>query len=73
MLPNQCQSAIPTIQTREGRVVSGQVVPALQGVTIRMTVEENGVQSVLETVSNEKGWYAFTAIDHAATFISFIH
>ena len=39
--------------------------------TIRMTVNENGVESVLETRSDEKGWYAFTAIDHAATFISF--
>lgn len=71
VLPNQCQTAVPAIHTREGRVVSGQIVPALQGVTIRMTVNENGVESVLETRSDEKGWYAFTAIDHAATFISF--
>lgn len=71
VVPNQCQSPIAPINTREGRVVSGQIVPPLQGVTIRMRVDENGTESVLETSSDEKGWYAFTAIDHAAHFISF--
>lgn len=71
VIAGQCQSPLPVIHTREGRVVSGQIVPPLQGVTIRMSVNENGVQSVLETTSDEKGWYAFTAIDHAAQFISF--
>ena len=70
IVANRCQASIPVINTREGRVISGQVIPALQQVLIRMTVEEDGVKSVLETFSNENGWYSFTAIDNAATFIS---
>lgn len=68
---NQCQPALPTVNTREGRVVSGQIIPALPNVLIRMNVVENGVSSVLETTSNDKGFYSFAAIDQEAQFISF--
>ena len=71
VVANRCQDSIPVVHTREGRVISGQVIPPLPQVLIRMTVEEEGVKSVLETYSNENGWYAFTAIDNTAVFISF--
>ena len=71
VLANQCQPILSIINTREGRIVSGQIIPPLPNVLIRMTIEENGEHSILETLSNDKGFYSFTAIDQNTQFISF--
>ena len=71
VLANQCQPILPIINTCEGRIVSGQIIPPLPNVLIRMTIEENGEHSILETISNDKGFYSFTAIDQTIQFISF--
>ena len=51
----------------EGRVVSGQIVPPLAGVVVRMTLEGS---APLEVTSDAKGVYVFPAIDPATKFIS---
>ena len=71
VLANQCQPILSIINTREGRIVSGQIIPPLPNVLIRMTIEENGEHSILETTSNDKGFYSFTAINQTTQFISF--
>ena len=71
VLANQCQPILPIINTREGHIVSGQIIPPLPNVLIRMNLEENGEHSILETLSNDKGFYSFTAIDQNTQFISF--
>lgn len=71
VLANQCQPILPIINTREGRIVSGQIIPPLPNVLIRMNIEENGEHSIIETLSNDKGFYSFTAIDQNTQFISF--
>ena len=51
-------------------VVANQIIPALQDVRVMMEVVEEGVTSLLEALSDEKGFYAFSAIEPAAEFIS---
>ena len=51
-------------------MVTGQIIPALPDVRVMMEVVEEGVTSLLEALSDEKGFYAFSAIEPAAEFIS---
>lgn len=70
VVANQCPPRVPAVQGHKGRVVTGQIIPALQDVRVLMEVVEEGVTSLLEAVSDEKGFYAFSAIEPAAEFIS---
>ena len=63
---------IPTVTVSEGRVVSGQIIPPLAGVTVRMTVKDNGKMKMVESVSNENGEYSFTPISQDAEIISLV-
>lgn len=71
MVPSHCQGPIPTVTVSEGRVISGQIIPPLAGVTVRMTVTDNGKMKVVECMSDEKGSYSFTPISQDAEIISF--
>lgn len=51
-------------------MVTGQIVPPLEGVSLVMTLEEDGGKVQLETRSDSRGAYAFPAIDFSAVFIS---
>ncbi|KAK8818259.1 hypothetical protein WA556_006079 [Blastocystis sp. ATCC 50177/Nand II] len=70
VVANQCQPRVATVQGHKGRVVTGQIIPALPDVRVMMEVVEEGVTSLLEALSDEKGFYAFSAIEPAAEFIS---
>ena len=72
VVANQCQPRVATVQGHKGRVVTGQIIPALQDVRVMMEVVEEGVTSLLEALSDEKGFYAFSAIEPAAEFISWV-
>ena len=53
-------------------MVTGQIIPALAGVTVRMVMEgEEGENQVMEAQSDEKGVYVFPAIEQSAKIISF--
>ena len=72
VVANQCQPRVATVHGHKGRVVTGQIIPALQDVRVLMEVVEEGVTSLLEALSDEKGFYAFSAIEPSAEFISWV-
>ena len=63
------EETLKPVAAAEGRVVSGQIVPPLAGVVVRMTLEG---AAPLEATSDAKGVYVFPAIDPATHFISFV-
>lgn len=69
MAAGRCQEPLKPVAAAEGRVVSGQIVPPLAGVVVRMTLEG---AAPLEATSDAKGVYVFPAIDPATHFISFV-
>ena len=71
VIPARCQDMIPTVTVTEGRVVRGQIIPPLAGVTVRMTVTDNGKMKIVEAISDEKGEYSFTPISQDAEIISY--
>ena len=48
------------------------LIPPLAGVTVRMTVKDNGKMKMVESVSNENGEYSFTPISQDAEIISLV-
>ena len=70
---DRCQNALPTIGVKEGRVVTGKIIPALAGVTVRMTMmmNEEKEKEVMEVKSDENGVYVFPAIEQSIEMISF--
>ena len=71
VVENRCQAPVPVVRGHTGRVVTGQIIPALEDVRVVMEVIEDGVTSLLEALSDEKGFYVFSAIEPSASFISF--
>ena len=69
VVADRCQSALSTIGVKEGRVVTGKIIPALAGVTVRMTMKE--VKEVKEVMSDVNGVYVFPAIEQSTEIISF--
>ena len=67
VVAGRCQESLKPVVAAEGRVVSGQIVPPLAGVVVRMTLEGS---APLEVTSDAKGVYVFPAIDPATQFIS---
>ena len=70
-MENRCQAPVPVVRGHTGRVVTGQIIPALEDVRVVMEVIEDGVTSMLEALSDEKGFYVFSSIEPSASFISF--
>ena len=52
-------------------MVTGQIIPALAGVTVRMVMKGEEGEMVMEAQSDEKGVYVFPAIEQSAEIISF--
>ena len=71
VVENHCQAPVPVVRGHTGRVVTGQIIPALEDVRVVMEVIEDGVTSMLEALSDEKGFYVFSAIEPSASVISF--
>ena len=73
VVADRCQNALPTIGVKEGRVVTGKIIPALAGVTVRMTMmmNEEKEKEVMEVKSDENGVYVFPAIEQSIEMISF--
>ena len=72
VVADRCQSALPTIGVKEGRVVTGKIIPALAGVTVRMTMMVKEEKKVMEVESDVNGVYVFPAIEQSADIISFV-
>ena len=76
VVADRCQSALPTIGVKEGRVVTGKIIPALAGVTVRMTMmageEKEKEKELMEVESDVNGVYVFPAIEQSVEMISFL-
>ena len=62
-----CIPAVPHVVAQPGRVVSGQIIPAVSDVKLTLTIESEN-NRVLTTFSDSRGDYQFPAIPSSSAF-----